>query len=56
MKTLDAMLREHNPFLEIFQFAHEVLQTWALESVPFQILMKIINDDGADQRRYNQPA
>jgi hypothetical protein len=55
MRALDAILREHNLFPEILQFEHEVLQTSALKIVPLQMLMKIINDDGTDQRKYHQP-
>lgn len=55
MRALDVMLREYNPFPEIFRFANEILQTSILEGVSLQASVKIINDDGTDQRRYNRP-
>jgi hypothetical protein len=55
LRALDTMLRTHNPFPKTFQFAHEVLQTARVESVPFQVFMKIVTEEGTDQRLYNHP-
>jgi len=49
------MLWTYNPFPKIFQFTYELLQTNRVESVPLQIFMKIIIEEGMDQRVYNQP-
>lgn len=46
---------QHNPFPKIFQFAYEVLQTVTVESVPLQVFMKIVIEEGANKRVYNQP-
>jgi hypothetical protein len=54
-RALDVILRQHSPFPETFQFTHEILQTSALEDVHLQILMKTVNDDGTDHKRYNRP-
>jgi Helitron helicase-like domain at N-terminus len=54
-RALETMLRRHNPFPKIFQFAYEVLQTARVERVPLQIFMKIVTEEGMDQRVYNQP-
>ena len=55
LSALKIMLRTHNPFPKIFQFAYEVLQTGTIESVPLQVIMKIVAEEGRDQRVYNQP-
>jgi hypothetical protein len=46
------MLRMHNPFPKIFQFAYEIL---GIESAPLRVFMKIVTEKGMDQRVYNQP-
>jgi len=53
--ALETMLRTYNPFPKTFQFAYEILQTARIESVPLHIFMKIITEQGMDQRVYNQP-
>ena len=54
-RTLETMLRKHNPFPKIFQFAYEILQTTRIESAPLRVFMKIVTEEGMDQRVYNQP-
>jgi hypothetical protein len=54
-RNILSALRTHNPFPKIFQFAYEVLQTGTIESVPLQVIMKIVAEEGRDQRVYNQP-
>src|SRR5271169_6560847 len=55
LRALETMLRTHNPFPKTFQFAYEVLQTARVESVPLQVFMKIVTEEGMDQRVYNRP-
>ena len=54
LSILEIILRTHNPFPKIFQFAYKVLQTGTVESMPLQIIMKIVTEEGRDQRVYNQ--
>jgi hypothetical protein len=55
LRALESMLRTHNPFPKTFQFVYEVLQTGRVESLPLQVFMKIVTDEGMDQRVYNRP-
>ena len=55
LRALETMLQTYNPFLNTFQFTYKVLQTTRVESVPLQIIMKIVTDERIDQRVYNQP-
>ena len=55
IRALETMLRMHNPFPKIFQFAYEVLQTTRIEGAPLRVFMKIVTEEGRDQRVYNQP-
>ena len=55
LATLETMLRAHNPFPKTFQFAYEVLQTAGVESAPLPVFMKIVTEEGMDQRVYNHP-
>ena len=54
-RALETMLRTHNLFPKIFQFAYEILQTTRIESASFRVFMKIVTKEGMDQRVYNQP-
>src|SRR5579859_1808550 len=56
LRELETMLQTHNPFPKTFQFTYEVLQTARVESMPLQVFMKIVMEEGMDQRVYNQSA